>query len=129
MSEVLNYALQEIQEGKYKIETDEENLELILHPVLLKVFKKDDKYSFVVQNIISVNTDKPRFGPLCSSNTLNSRPAKIRRTEVLKEPKIVLKMDEKIFNIIINVTNISIYPDYRDSFGSPCVMVSTVVLY
>ena len=31
-----------------------------------------------------------------------------------------LKMDEKIFNIIINVTNISIYPDYRDSFGSPC---------
>ncbi|MUM65045.1 hypothetical protein D1867_07300 [Acidianus infernus] len=54
MSEVLNHILQEIQEGKYKIETDEENLELILHPVLLKVFKKDDKCFFAFQNVISV---------------------------------------------------------------------------
>jgi hypothetical protein len=94
MSEVLNYALQEIQEVKYKIETDEENLELILHPVLLKVFKKDDKYSFVVQNIISVNTDKPRFGPLCSSNTLNSRPAKIRKTVPLSLQSIILTLQK-----------------------------------
>lgn len=129
MSEVLNYTLQEIREGKYKIETDEENIELTIHPVLLKVFRKDDKYSFIVQNLISVKTDKPRFGPLCSSNTLNSRPAKIRKVEVLVEPKIVLKAGEKIFNIVVNVTNVSIYPEYRDSFGSPCVIVSTVILY
>jgi hypothetical protein len=129
MSEILDYTLQGVQEGRYKIETDEENIELILYPVLLKIFKKDDRYSFVVQNVISINTDKPRSGPLCSSNTTNSRPAKIRKIEILNEPKITVKVNERIFNILINITNISIYPEYRDSFGSPCVFVSTVVLY
>lgn len=33
MSEVLDYTLQDIHEGKYKVETEEENIELILHHI------------------------------------------------------------------------------------------------
>jgi len=87
MSEVLDYTLQSSQGGKYRVETDEENIEIILHPVIVKIFNKEGKYSFIVQNVISTFSDKPRFGPMCIGNSANSRPAKIRRTQILQEPK------------------------------------------
>ncbi|BAB66635.1 hypothetical protein [Sulfurisphaera tokodaii] len=129
MSEIISYFLENIKEGKYRVETEDENILIVIHPVIVKVFRKDQKYSFVVNNVISVHTDKPRFGPLCSGNVINSRPAKIKKIEIMEEPKIDVRVDNRLFEILINVTNISIYPEYRDPYGSPCVTVSTVILY
>ncbi|BCU70184.1 hypothetical protein [Stygiolobus caldivivus] len=128
MSEV-SYSLEEVHEGRYKVETEDEELEIVIHPVLIKVFKKDQKFSFSVNNVVSVYTNTPRFGPLCSANMLSSRPAKIKKVESLVEPKIRVKVGDREFEVIIAVTNISIYPEYRDSSGAPCTIVSTVVMY
>ncbi|QXJ29454.1 hypothetical protein J5U23_02323 [Saccharolobus shibatae B12] len=72
-------------------------------------------------------TDKPKFGPLCDPGEMSSKPSKIRSFKEEKETKV--KVNDKVIEAKVIVTNISVYGEYRDPFGLPCVVVNTVVLY
>lgn len=128
MSEA-TYELVGVEEGKYRIVTEDEEIVLVVHPVLVNVLKKGDKLTFVVNNVVSVHTNTPKFGPPCSPNMVGSRPAKIKSVETLSEPKVRARVEGKVFEISVVVTNVSVFPEHRDPFGAPCVIVSTVVLH
>jgi hypothetical protein len=56
---------------------------------------------------------------------LNARPAGIKGVDVIKDGSLTLKLSTgDVLTIIIKPTNISVYPDYRDQFDSPCVMLN-----
>ncbi|KUO82321.1 MAG: hypothetical protein L7H08_09090 [Vulcanisaeta sp.] len=113
-----------------RVITDEEELTVTGYPVILRVMKVNNKYSVWVNVIISTRTNKPRPGPLCTPTMLNARPAGIKGVDVVRDGSLTLKLSAGgALTIIIKPTNISVYPDYRDQFGSPCVMLNWAVFW
>ncbi|BFH74088.1 hypothetical protein SJAV_20320 [Sulfurisphaera javensis] len=129
MLEVTDYQVIESHEGVYQIKTEKETLTIKIIPIVTKVYKEDNKLGIVVNNVIATTTDKPSFGPLCNPSMLNSRSANVIEIKEIRKPSLVLKIQEKEVNVQILVTNISIYDSYRDNFGSPCIVISTVTMY
>ncbi|MCY0860711.1 MAG: hypothetical protein OWQ54_09840 [Sulfolobaceae archaeon] len=95
----------------------------------MKVYKDDEKLALVINNVISVSTNKPSNGPLCSPSMLSSPSAQIQKMQIISQPSLTVEVEGKRREVSIVVTNIAIYPTYRDVFGAPCVSVSTVTLY
>jgi hypothetical protein len=108
-----------------RVVTDDEELTIIGYPVILKVMKVNNKYSVWVNVIVSTRTNKPRPGPLCTPTMFNAKPAGIKEVNVVKDGSLTLRFStEGTMSIIIKPTNISVYPDYRDQFGSPCIILN-----
>ncbi|WP_338600316.1 hypothetical protein V6M85_11755 [Sulfolobus tengchongensis] len=129
MLEITDYQVIESQEGVYEIKTEKENLIVKIIPVVVKMYKEDDKLGIVINNVIVATTDKPSFGPLCNPSMLSSRSANIIEIKEIRRPSGRIKIQDKEINVQIMVTNISVYDGYRDNFGSLCVVVSTVTVY
>jgi len=125
----VSFELIGIEEGKYTVETDEEKLTIKLIPIVLNVVEEEGKVGIILTSIISATTEKPKFGPLCDPVMTKSKPSKIISFNEEKKAKFKVKVKDKIVEGVIKVTNISVYGEYRDPVGSPCVIVNTVVLY
>jgi len=125
----VSFELIGVEEGKYVVETEEEKLTIKIIPIVLNVVEEEEKVGIIVTNVISVTTNKPKFGPLCDPIMTKSKPLKIMSFNEEKKAKVRVKVNDKIIEGVIKVTNISVYGEYRDPFGSPCVIVNTVVLY
>lgn len=109
---------------------DDEELTITATPVVLKVLKYENNYSIWVNVLVSTKTNKPRPGPQCNPAIVMSRPAKAERMEVVNDGVLKLRLgDGSEKEVIIKPTNISFYPDYRDQFGSPCIVLNWSVFW
>ncbi|ADN50932.1 hypothetical protein [Vulcanisaeta distributa] len=126
----LDFEITSMKPMVIKALVDDEELTITALPVVLKVLKYENNYSIWVNVIVSTKTNKPRPGPQCNPTVIMSRPAKAERIEVINDGVLKLKLsdgDEK--EVIIKPTNISFYPDYRDQFGSPCIILNWSVFW
>lgn len=120
----------ELKPLKIKVITDDEELLIIGYPVLLRVLRLDNNYSIWINVIISTKSSKPRPGPQCSPTIITARPGKIDNLQVIENGEITIKFkDGTLKKVLIRPTNISIYPEYRDQFGSPCIILNWAVFW
>ncbi|GAB6945357.1 hypothetical protein [Vulcanisaeta sp. JCM 14467] len=113
-----------------KAVADDEELTITALPVVLKVLKYGNNYSIWVNVLVSTKTNKPRPGPQCSPVVITSRPAKAGKIEIVSDGALRLRLsDGSEKEIVIKPTNLSLYPDYRDQFGAPCVILNWAVFW
>lgn len=112
-----------------KFHVKDENITLMLYMIPQVVEIEDNKVVSVVSTpALSVFSDKPKMGELCSPQKLNSRTPVIPEYEIASEGTTEIKVNDKKVKIRAKITNINVYPDLRDSFGNPCVNVSWIQL-
>ena len=122
------YEIASIYPGVIKAKVSGENLTIRIFLIPLHVFESDGKFSVQVSAVTAVDTDKPRFGELCSpQNMMSHKGVPSESVEVIVKPKMEVKVGDKVIEATLEVTNITVFPDPRDQSGSPCVMVSWVV--
>ncbi|WP_243671351.1 hypothetical protein [Vulcanisaeta sp. JCM 16161] len=108
----------------------DEELTITAMPVVLKVLKYENNYSIWVNVLVSTKINEPRPGPQCNPVIVMGRPAKAERIEVVNDGVLRLKLgDGSEKEVIIKPTNISFYPDYRDQFCSPCIVLNWSVFW
>jgi hypothetical protein len=47
-----------------------------------------------------------------------------KEVNVVEKPEVEISVEGKRINVYLEITNLTVYPDLRDSGGSPCVMIS-----
>ncbi|WP_338600702.1 hypothetical protein V6M85_12475 [Sulfolobus tengchongensis] len=127
------YEVKKINPTKISIKTKEENLIIQIFFIPIAVFVTSDYKSIspIINPVIAIDTDKPKYGELCSPIKISSHtPEKIEEQKILDEggTEIYLNENEREYLIKGKITNLNIYTDLRDQLGNPCVNISWTVL-
>jgi len=126
-----DYEVKSIEPMKIVAKAEDENLIIRIFFIPINIYITDDQKSIspVVNAVVSVKTDKPRFGEPCtSSKAMLSRPSDIEKYEIVNEGGIVVEINNKEFVIKAKITNLNIFTNLRDNLGNPCVTISWVPL-
>jgi hypothetical protein len=127
MSLVTEYEVIRIVPGVFRFKLADETVTVRLFAVPAQVFVKDGEVTVIVNGLVSVTSDRPRFGEYCNSEKMaKRRPVVPSELEVLSKPSVEVKVGEKTVAVTLEVTNLVVYPELRDSYGSPCVTLSWV---
>jgi len=128
---VADYEVKSIEPMKIIAKADDENIVIRIFFVPISIYISSDQkvISPIVNSVVSVKSDKPRFGEPCSpSKIMSEKPSKIEKFEIVNEGGTVVEINGKEFIIKAKVTNLNIFTNLRDNFGNPCVSISWVVL-
>uniref|UniRef100_A0A2U9IQS5 Uncharacterized protein n=2 Tax=Metallosphaera hakonensis TaxID=79601 RepID=A0A2U9IQS5_9CREN len=112
-----------------KFSLGDENVTLMVYLIPNVVATDNDKVVSVVSSpLITVVSDKPKMGELCNQRKIMTHKAVVPNHEIVSEGGTEIMVNNKKAVIKVKITNINVYPDLRDSFGSPCVNVSWIQL-
>ncbi|BDB98712.1 hypothetical protein [Saccharolobus caldissimus] len=112
-----------------KINLKDENVTLMVYLIPNVVFTENDKVVSVVSNsLLTVLSDKPKMGELCSPQKMMTHTAIIPELKIISEGGTEIRVNEKKVVIKAKIMNINIYPDLRDNFGNPCVNITWIQL-
>jgi hypothetical protein len=125
MITLFDYELTFIKPGILITRVDDEELKIRIYPIPIHVIKSGENYSIQVNVVVSVDTNKPKFGEPCNpQNLMFHRGIVPKEVNVIEKPEVEISVESKRINVYLEITNLVIYPDLRDSGGSPCVMIS-----
>jgi len=128
---VTDYEVKSIEPMKIVAKADDENIVIRIFFVPISIYISNDQrvISPVVNSVVSVKSDKPRFGEPCtSSKVMSEKPSRIEKYEIVNEGSTVVVINDKEFIIKAKITNLNIFTNLRDNFGNPCVNISWIVL-
>jgi len=128
---VADYEVKSIEPMKIAAKVEDENIVIRVFFIPISIYIADDQKSVssIVNSVVSVKSDKPKFGELCtSSKVMSEKPSKIEKYEIVNEGSTVVVIDNKEFEIKAKITNLNIFTNLRDNLGNPCVNISWIVL-
>ena len=128
---VADYEVKSIEPMKIIAKVEDENIVIRIFFIPISIYISNDQKSVspIVNSVVSVKTDKPKFGEPCtSSKVMSERPSRIEKYEIVNEGSTVVVIDNKEFEIKAKITNLNIFTNLRDNFGNPCVNISWIVL-
>lgn len=125
MIALADYELIAIKPGILIIKIENEELKIRIFPIPIHVIKSGENYSVQVNAVISVDTNIPKFGEQCSpQNIMLHRGVVPKEVNVVRKPEVEINVEGKGISVYLEITNLVVYPDLRDSGGSPCVVIS-----
>ncbi|MGC9106281.1 MAG: hypothetical protein ACP5HQ_07680 [Thermoprotei archaeon] len=127
MSLATEYEVLRIVPGVFRFRLSDETVTVRLFAIPAQVFVKDGDIAVVVNGVLSVSSDRPRFGEYCDPERMaRQKPVVPEELDVLSKPLVEIRVGEKTVVVTLEVTNFVVYPKLRDSYGSPCVTLSWV---
>jgi hypothetical protein len=122
---LVEYELTSIKPGILIMRVGDEELKIRIYPIPIHVIKSDENYSVQVNAVVSVDTNQPKFGEPCNpQNFVFHRGIVPKEVNVVEKPEVEISVEGKRINVYLEITNLTVYLDLRDSGGSPCVMIS-----
>ncbi|AAK41090.1 hypothetical protein AB1303_13530 [Saccharolobus solfataricus] len=105
-------------------------LYLIPQAVIISEKEEEGKKlpSVVSMGTLTVVSNKPKMGELCSADKFSRHTPFIPKIEIVSNGVTEVKVNYMKIKISAKVTNVNVYPDLRDSLGNPCVNVSWIQL-
>ncbi|MFP3203774.1 MAG: hypothetical protein RXR43_16690 [Sulfolobus sp.] len=120
-----DYELTSIKPGILIMRVGDEELKIRIYPIPIHVIKSGENYSVQVNAVVSVDTNQPKFGEPCNpQNLVFHRGIVPKEVNVVEKPEVEISVEGKRINVYLEITNLTVYLDLRDSGGSPCVMIS-----
>ncbi|WP_373468262.1 hypothetical protein [Acidianus infernus] len=128
MIALADYELISIRPGILIVRVENEELKVRIFPIPIHVIKSGENYSVQINMVISVDTNSPKFGEPCSpQNIMTHKGVVPKEVNVIRKPEVEINVEGKEIRVYLEITNLVVYPDFRDSGGSPCVMISWVL--